>query len=161
SASVKKPGYFGSDVKEAFLALHLSRPLLGQRVYDLISVVTTLAEEKGIAGRPLYAVGVGKAGPVVLHAAVLDSRIQSVTLEQSLLSWTAVTRTPLAMDQLTNVVPGVLKVYDLPDLAAALAPRPLVLRSVVDPQQEPVTQAVLDETYAACRAAYERSGAGK
>ena len=31
---------FGADVKEAFLALHLNRPLLGQRVQDLLAVLT-------------------------------------------------------------------------------------------------------------------------
>ena len=37
------------------------------------------------------------------------------------------------LNQLTNVVPGALKVYDLPDLAAAIAPRPLTIEGAVDP----------------------------
>ena len=39
-----KSGPFGSDSKEAFLALNLARPLLGQRVGDLLSVLGAVAE---------------------------------------------------------------------------------------------------------------------
>src|SRR5262249_7253251 len=39
AALPKRPGYFGVDVREAFLGLHLDRPLLGQRVRDLLAVL--------------------------------------------------------------------------------------------------------------------------
>jgi hypothetical protein len=90
----------------------------------------------------------------VLHAAALDERIQSVTLERCVLSWTAVARTPLSINQLTNVVPGALKVYDLPDLAAAIAPRTLTLRSMVDATLQPVTRTEMEATFAGVRSAY-------
>src|SRR5207248_7337608 len=41
-----RPNYFGADDKEAFLSLHLSRPLLGQRVVDVLAVVERLAREE-------------------------------------------------------------------------------------------------------------------
>ena len=62
-----------------------------------------------------------------------DPRIEKVTLERSLVSWSAVVRTPISYNQLTNVVPGALAVYDLPDLAARLAPRRLTIRDTLDP----------------------------
>jgi hypothetical protein len=146
-----RPGYFGTDFKETYLGLHINRPLLGQRAYDLLAVVAALA---GDAPRGVHAVGVGGAGPVVLHAAALEPRIGRVTLERSVVSWAAVVRTPLGTNQLTNVVPGALAVYDLPDLAAALAPRPLTIRGTVDPVGQPVPQTALEEAYAVCRRAY-------
>jgi hypothetical protein len=45
------------------------------------------------------------------------------------------------------VVPGVLKVYDLPDLAAALAPRPVRLVDATDPLGKPVTLEQAQEVY--------------
>jgi hypothetical protein len=45
-------------------------------------------------------------------------------------SWTDVAKTAITINQLSNVVPGALKVYDLPDLVAGLAPRPV---SIVSP----------------------------
>jgi hypothetical protein len=73
------------------------------RVRDLLAVVGRLAED----GREeVGLIGVGSAGPIVLHAAALDGRIRRVRLERSLLSWTDVATTPIGRNQLTNVVPG-------------------------------------------------------
>ena len=39
-----------------------------------------------------------------------------------------------------SVVPGVLEAYDLPDLAARLAPLPLTIQAPVDAMGEPVSR---------------------
>jgi len=150
-----KPGLFGVDFKETFLALHLNRPLLGQRVYDVLQVVEALG------GQPCDIVGVGNAGPITLHAAVLDPRIKATTLEQSLISWASVARTPVTANQLTNVVPGALRTYDLPELAALLAPRPLTIRQAVDAQRQGVSADAAEQAYAPCKAAYKKANAEK
>jgi dienelactone hydrolase len=147
-------GAFGLDWKESFLGMHLNRPLLGQRVTDVLSVLGTLDHPSGI-----HAIGVGAAAPVVLHAAALDPRITEVTLEEGVISWSAVARTPVTKLVLTNVVPGALTVYDLLDLAAAIAPRPLTIKNPVDPAGKPVSQAALEETYSSARAAYKAANA--
>ena len=74
--------------------------------------------------------GAGAAGPVVLHAAALDEQglIRRVVLEQSLVSWADVVERGISREQLGSAVPGVLKFYDLPDLAARLEPCPLEIR---------------------------------
>jgi cephalosporin-C deacetylase-like acetyl esterase len=117
-----KSVYFGADYKEAFLALHLNRPLLGQRVLDVLSLLKALNSDN------VQIVGAGTTGPVVLHAAALNERIREVTLENSLRSWLGVVQQPISYNQLTNAVPGVLKVYDLPDLERSLAPRKSVVK---------------------------------
>jgi len=117
-----KPAYFGVDQKEAWLGLHLNRPLLGQRTLDVLVLV------KAIGSNDVQIVGVGTAGPVALHAAALDARIRQITLEKSLRSWMSVVQEPISYNQLTNVVPGVLKVYDLPDLERSLGDRAIVAR---------------------------------
>ena len=50
---------------------------------------------------------------------MLNDRVKAVTIDGGLVSWDNVVRTPISHNQLVNVVPGALKVYDLPDLAAA------------------------------------------
>lgn len=119
---VAKPGYFGVDQKAAFLAMHLNRPLLGQRVYDILSMLQAVGSDD------VQIVGVGTTGPIVLHAAALENRIRAITLENSLPSWLSVVQQPISQNQLTNVVPGVLKVYDLPELTKSLAPRSVTTR---------------------------------
>jgi cephalosporin-C deacetylase-like acetyl esterase len=154
----KKPPLFGVDYREAFMALHLNRPLLGQRVVDLMAVVAHLAaiEKNGIE-----LIGAGKAGAVALHAAALDARIASLTLERSLVSWSAVVRTPISHDQLSNAVPGALAVYDLPELASLVVPRVLRVEAAVDGVGKPVAAAELEAVWSPARRAYEREKAGK
>ena len=81
------------------------------------------------------------------------------TLDGGVLSWSLVARTPVTRQQLTNVVPRALEAYDLPDLAAALAPRPLTIKNPVDAAGNPIPQAAVEEAYAAARAAYRAASA--
>jgi hypothetical protein len=52
----------------------------------------------------------------------------------------------------------VLAVYDLPDLAARLAPRPLRIESPVDATGQPLSRAEVERAYSACIKAYGPSG---
>lgn len=153
--------YFGSDASEAFLSLHLDRPLLGQRVSDVLGVCETVLRDPTTMKNEIHIIGIGTAGPIALHAAALEPRIKRVTLEQSPLSWSSVVRTPISYSQLGNVVPGALKGYDLPDLTALVAPRPLTIRRPLDAAQQPVKQADLDAAYATCKTAYVNQKAAK
>jgi dienelactone hydrolase len=151
------PGAFGPDVREAFLALHINRPLLGQRVFDVLQALRGL-DRKGKA--PNHLIGVGAGGPIVLHVAALQPSIgavTAVTMETSILSWSLAARAPSPKGDLAGIVPGVLASYDLPDLAATLAPRLLTIRGSVDPAGKPVAQDDLQSAYAACKAAYRQT----
>jgi len=141
TASADRPNLFGVDFSESFMGIHLNRPLLGQRTYDLLAVVEGLTRDAATKLDGYALVAIGSAGPAALHAAALEPRIKSLTLEKALVSWSAVVKTPLSHNQLTNVVPGALKVYDLPDLAKAIAPRKLTINNPVDPVGKPVAQA--------------------
>ncbi len=121
---------FGGDTKEAFLALHLARPLLGQRTHDLLAVCRCLREE-GV--KELEVVGEGTATPIVLHAAALEPALTRVRLQRpAVTSWSEMVRQPQAENQLTNVVPGALEVYDLPDLVRLLGPRLSTIQGTKD-----------------------------
>jgi hypothetical protein len=147
-----RPNYFGSDTKEAFLGLHLNRPLLGQRVDDLRRILAHVSAKEGF-----HLIGVEAAGPIALHTALLEPRIQKLTLVRSLVSWSSVAENPISYNQLTNVIPGVLKHFDLPDLAAKLVPTPLSIVDPVDGMGRPISQDQLDRAYASCRANYEKA----
>jgi dienelactone hydrolase len=140
---------------EAFLAFHIGRPLLGQRVRDILSLVAFFGRNSDFAG--VHLVARGATGPAALHAALLDPRIKAVTLENSLISWQSVVDIPLSKGQLGNVVPGVLAYYDLPDLAARMAPRPLTIRNPVDAAGRPVSQKELERVHAECRKTYNKA----
>ncbi|HVE40954.1 MAG TPA: prolyl oligopeptidase family serine peptidase [Planctomycetota bacterium] len=143
---------FGADVKEAFLGILLNRPLLGQRVGDVLSV------NEGMGGECILAAS-GAAVPVALHAAALDPRIPELRLEKGILSWSSVVKARVTANQFANVVPGALQAYDLPDLAALMAPRKLTILDPVDPAGKPISQAELEAAYAKVRDAYKAAGA--
>ncbi|MBM3980031.1 MAG: hypothetical protein FJ304_07065 [Planctomycetes bacterium] len=145
---------FGVEYKESFLALHLNQPLLGQRTADLLGVINTAPKEQGVE-----LLGLGAAGPVALHAAALNFRVKAVTIDAGLVSWDNVLRTPISHNQLANVVPGALKVYDLPDLCASLAPRPLTIRNPVDAAGKPLSKEAAEEAYKGVREAYKKAKA--
>jgi hypothetical protein len=152
-----KPQVFGADWKEAFLSIHLNRPLVGQRAGDLLSWVKGLGPNDFQNGATLVALG--SAVPAALHAAVLEPRFKEVVLENGLTSWSSVVKSPKTQDQLANVVPGILATYDLPDLAALLAPRKLTITNPLDPTGKSITQGQLEALYARAREAYKAAGA--
>lgn len=145
---------FGVEYKESFLSLHLNRPLFGQRVWDLMNVLGP-GDVKG----ETELVGVGSAAPVALHVAATDERVKAVTLDGGLVSWDNVLRTPVSHNQLASVVPGVLKEYDLPDLAEFVAPRRLTIRNPVDAAGKPLSKEAAEEAYKGVRAAYKAAKA--
>jgi pimeloyl-ACP methyl ester carboxylesterase len=146
-------GPFGPDEREAFLGLHLARPLLGQRVFDVLQVLDKLD-----LGQGFDAVGVGMGAAVILHAAALDERIRSIEVRQGLVSWLALTSSPQSKGQLASVVPGVLADYDLPDLASLIAPRKLVIYQPMDPVGLPLSQEQADREYVRARSVYSAEG---
>ncbi len=124
--------YLGAEWKESFLAYLLGKSYLAARAEDALVCARFLA---GYAepDKPhrVHLVAIGQAGPPALHAAALEPGLfASEALKGSLTSWAEVVHTPLAKNQMANVVHGVLGVYDLPDLLATL---PKGKATVVEP----------------------------
>ncbi|MDG2381578.1 MAG: hypothetical protein P8N76_07880 [Pirellulaceae bacterium] len=121
-----KAKYYNSEHRIANLAFHIGRPLLGQRVDQILAAASSLSEFHDFES--VHLIGRGKTGPVVLHAAALDRRFASVAVNDSIESWVEdVVAKPLTRDLLGYVVPGALLKYDLPDLIEVIAPRDVIL----------------------------------
>ncbi|NLF40243.1 hypothetical protein GX586_12415 [bacterium] len=114
-------GWFGEDWQEAQLGLMLNRPLLGQRVFDLLAVLRWARQEAGV--KAVVVRGCGAAIPVALHAAALDSGVEAIRLDRHLVPWESMMKARPPAVRLADVVPGALEVYDLPDLMEIVADR--------------------------------------
>ncbi len=132
----KPKRYWHNEYPISYLAIHLGRPLPGQRTEDVLAALEVLLAREEVEAGGVRLVGIGQAGPVALHAAALDGRFGEVVIERSIASWMDVVATPLCKRQLMGIVPGALARYDLPDLAGAVAPRPVTVRHPVDPTGE-------------------------
>ena len=126
--------YFGPGWKDFFLAYMLGKTYVGMRAEDLLACARFLAAyEAGAPPRRVHVIGIGEAGPPVLHAAALEEDLfESVVLRRSLRSWSDVVRTPVTQNHLINTIHGVLATYDLPDLVAALPPEKITVLEPVD-----------------------------
>lgn len=127
-------GLFGPNGQEFFIAYLLGKSLVGQRTEDILASARFLATyESSEKPRPLHLVGSGVAGIPALHAMALERHLfASLALRQTLNSWTSVLHTPLPKNQLTSLVHGALRYYDLPDLERSLVGAHVVVEDRLD-----------------------------
>jgi len=126
------PRYFG-DYGSAMKALLLGKPLLGMRMADIARGLDLLATRPEVDATRIYGFGRDVGAVALLHAAAVDPRLRRLALEGMLLSYESVAASQVHRGVFENVVPGVLRSYDLPDLAAALAPRPIWIMNPANP----------------------------
>ena len=130
------PGYTISHASEedyAWASLILDRPLLGQRVADILALVQALKSQGSIA-----IVASGRLTIPALFAAALTKDIESAYLSGGLVSFRAIAESERYQQPLCNFVPDVLAHVDLPELAAAIAPRRIHLAAPTDAMRQPL-----------------------
>jgi cephalosporin-C deacetylase-like acetyl esterase len=113
-------------------AFLVGKTLVGLRVDDAIQAMNWLCTRKEVAAGKIEAYGKGPQAVVLLHAALLDTRIGAATLEDGLVSYRMIADTPLHRNASEVLVPGALRKYDLTDLVTALAPRKVTILSPQD-----------------------------
>jgi hypothetical protein len=101
----------------------VGRSLIGMRVDDVIRATDYLALRADVDSKRITAVASGHMGLVLLHAAVLDSRLKHITVDHVLTSYRSLLNAPLPTGAPEDVVPRVLLRYDIPDLVKSLGPR--------------------------------------
>ncbi len=114
-------------------AVLVGKTLLGMQVFDLLAVFEYLSARPDVDPRRVAVLGRANGGVAALLAAALEPRISRVALERSVLSYMDIVRARIHENIVELVVPGVLKDFDLPDLAPLIAPRPLWLVSPRSP----------------------------
>jgi dienelactone hydrolase len=140
-----------ADTMLANVGLMLGRWAVTQRVQDVLGLLAYLRSRPDVDPRRLVLVGRGGGGIVALHAAAVDGEVAGVAVYESLVSYRSVVDAPDHAHSVADFLPGVLLHYDLPDLAAALAPRPLLVAAPRDAMNRPLDPAVAG-------AAYDRPG---
>jgi pimeloyl-ACP methyl ester carboxylesterase len=155
SAPVPPGGSVSFDWEDffAYRSLEIGRPLLGQRIKDLLAIAPRRVN------RPRWiAVGIGAGALVAAHAAVLEQRIEEVISIGGLLSYRSLIDDPLSTQPFSSYLPGVIGAYDMRDVYAAIAPRRLLLINPQDSQRRPVEEVSAWEQLDWVSQVYERSG---
>jgi len=109
-------------------AFILGRTMTGYEVLKIQSAIDCLHSDQAESKRPLFAVGHGEGGRLVLFAAALDERIG-----RALISGAFGPREALWREPADRNVFGLLRGFGDAELAALVAPRPLVIEQGTAP----------------------------
>jgi dienelactone hydrolase len=136
------PKYYNRQYRPAMLALHTGRPLLAQQLTDIGTLLRFLRDDMYYQSHaahrwprlPLLLRADGAAALAALHAAVLSPQLLTglvdaiappgqVQVSGGPPSFQYYLENPTAKDAYSDVLPGVLRAYDVPDLRRALGAR--------------------------------------
>lgn len=138
-----------------FASVLTGRSIVGLRAGDLVQLAEYLQERDDVRNGTVTAVARGQTAPTLLHAAAFGDQFGRVALLEPLLSYGSLATHERYDPQFVPVsVAGALAGYDLPDLAASLAPRPLLLVRPLDHQARPADAGMVEATYDVVRRAY-------
>ncbi|MCX6622894.1 MAG: acetylxylan esterase [Acidobacteria bacterium] len=140
-------GLHGGAYQTGMRAILLGRSMAGMQVTDLLSVFAYAASRDDVDAANISILAKEQAGPLALMAALLEPRIARVACQDAILSYLDYVRAkyPVVMPNL--IVPGILRDFDLPEIAAALAPRPVWLVAPVLPSEAKAPLAVAKLAY--------------
>jgi cephalosporin-C deacetylase-like acetyl esterase len=150
---------FDVETAMTYHTWYMDRSLFGMRVADVIRSVDYALSRDDVSKDGLHVVGQGAGALWVLYAAALDPRITSVVAERGLASYKALAQVDRYTQGASVFVRDVLKHFDLPHVAAAIAPRPLTLIAPVDAMKRTVEPSRASQIYAFTADAYRDAGA--
>lgn len=130
AAAYTKP--HADEENYAWAGLMLGRPLVGQRVTDVLALLHALRSHEGLSGRRIVLAAIGPMTIPALFAAALDPDVHALYMASGLASYRHLAEAEEYDHPLVNLLPNVLAHTDLPQLAAVIAPRKVTLAGTVD-----------------------------
>lgn len=108
-------------------AFMLGRTLVGYRVWDLMRVIDYLEARPDVDASRVGCMGISGGGTTVLFAAALDDRIKASVVSGYLNTFRD---SILSVEHcICNLIPGILRYAEMPDIAALIAPKPLLIEA--------------------------------
>lgn len=140
---------------DAFL---LGRTLLGMRVVDVMRGLEALRAREEVGGERIGLYGDGYGALLGLFSACLDERISHLIERRALTSYSSLVWNRDYAWPVNVILPCALQYFDLEDVRAALAPRPLVINEPLDHHKKPLSVSEAERQYARVKSAYEAAG---
>jgi cephalosporin-C deacetylase-like acetyl esterase len=132
----------------AWASLILGKPLVGQRVTDILACVRALDSFDATRGRRVALAALSQLTVPALFAAALEPRIETVYLAGGLVSFRSVLETDEYKHPTANFLPNLLRITDLPAVAGMAAPRRIILAGTVDGSGNRMQAAAVQSLYA-------------
>jgi len=131
----------------------IGRTWYGLLVQDAMRVIDYLLTRPEVDQSRIGATGIGTGGAMTLYTAALDDRVQAALVNSYLGKYVV---TCLDEDHCPcNDIPGMLRYAEMGDVAALIAPRPVMF---VNGRRDPATTHAARESFAIARQAYSFLG---
>lgn len=143
-----------------FTSVVTGRSIVGIRAGDIIRLRMLLSKNQGIS--EIYGFARKEMTPVMLYAAAFDPQISHIALIEPYSSYRYIVMNRYYHTGFVhNLVAGALVEYDIPDLAATLAPRKLLIAGATDGNCEMNDQESISTDLAIIQNVYKLKNAGE
>lgn len=145
----------GASMREWFGFALIGRSVVAAQAADVLRALRFIHDQLGVPPDQVSAVAHGPLGAMLLHVAALEPAFTAVALIEPLVSYRELVSTRFYQTrQVAAAVPSALTAYDLPDLAASLSPRRLLILNPADATGGPADSKVVERDVAAIRVGY-------
>jgi len=146
--------------KHWFGPVQIGRSNPGIHAGDIQRLVLYLKQQTDLGTEKMYGVASGNGCPALLHAAVFENAFSRIALIDPLISYRSVAMNRYYhADAVPPFVAGALTAYDLPDLAAALAPNRLLFVNIRNQLGNLVSDKMVEEDMDIVKSSFSRARA--
>jgi len=143
---------------ELFASSLLSKSVAGSQAADVARLALLMKNQPGI--QEVAGIAHNYLSAVMLHAAAFEPALNSILLNEPCISYYSIASTGFYSPGFTgSIVPYALTKYDLPDLAASLSPRKLIMLDVVNGADQRLDMKTSAAETDFIRSVYKKSGA--
>jgi len=155
-------GEFGqvdnAECSMAYMAWEMNEDLFGMRVLDVVRSIDYVLSRPDVDPAGVHLIGRGTGALWSLYAAALDDRVKALVAHGGLLSYRALTSVDRYVTESSVFVRDVLTRFDLPQVAAAVAERPLTIIAPRGPMNQEIEIPAARDAYRWTSSVYENLG---
>lgn len=160
------PGYLEGDAyidkvsyNQWFAGILTAKSIVALQAADVVRVTQFINTYFQIPKEKLIGMAKGELAPTLLHTAVMEDNFGKIALLNAPLSYRSLVMHKFYKPSfIPTTVAGALTAYDLPDLAASLAPMKLLMIDMVDQDGNIDNKVLSEEEIAVIQAAFAASG---
>jgi len=132
----------------SYISAATANPAMAMRIRAGLACLTYLRSRPGVDPARIVVGGHGEGAVVAMHVAAIDAHVRGVFANEILGSFQSLTDSATYAWEPEIFFPGVLKFYDLPEMAADLSV-PLLVINPLDAMKAPLSDAPAQRLYAA------------
>jgi cephalosporin-C deacetylase-like acetyl esterase len=137
----------GTEIAYSPVSLTAGIPMIGQRVQDLLACLDYLETRSDVDASRIAVFGRGASGLEALFGTALRDRVRGVLLAHAPADYASVVASQQYNLKVASFPFGLLKHFDLPQIAAAIQPRPVWLLNPVDAKEDALTAGDISALY--------------